>query len=1378
MSQTRINGIINQYGKVTSLGTDYVVVDDAARFSQFSAGDTVLLIQMKGVRIYVDEGNVLNGDPQDEYGEPGLHEFLIIQSVQAAGNKIIFKTDIANAYNINGTLQIIKVPSYNSAVVDGSELTCAPWDSTTKTGGVLAMIVGKTLSLNQNINVSGKGFKGGATSPGEGLCVSSDVAAYDKYSFNSSSAYSGFKGEGPVTSGWLTSTDFPAIFPGYAKGKGKNLTGGGGGNGRFSGGGGGSNYGRGGNGGYEDGSNCSVPVQGGLGGIKLELSHFDGRIFLGGGGGSSTYVSGSTASAGGNGGGIVIILCDTLKGNGKSILADGASSLNAGSNAGAGGGGGGGTIAVYLQSFSSTTGTSALTISAKGGNGGNNPGGFGHGGGGGGGFINVFNVSIPANVTIKATRGNAGGSGATAGADGDIDTTFVPILNGFLFNSVISSISGTQVDSICSNVVPKELSGTLPVGGSGSYTYLWQKSYDLSGPVTDIPSSNSTNYTPSDLESDTVWFRRIVKDDLTALTDISKWVEIRVQTAISGNLVGKDTTICYNQDPLSLIPLNSGPSNGNGFYTYRWIRNLNNTDWLTSSDATGTNTGNSYDPSSLTQTTYFKRIVTSGMCVDYSPAVTVNVLPSITGNITERPDSVICEGSLFKALGASAPAGGNLTYNYLWQDSTASGAWATATGTNDAAIYNVDTATFSIIESRYFRRVVFSGPDSVCRINSSPIRLTRYHKILNNSILADQTICSGSAPAALTGSAPLKGSLAYTYQWQDSSKVTGSWTTKGITDFSFSPSALTDTTWYRRIVNSSKCADTSLSVKINVHKPILNNVVSLLSGSSDTTICIGAIPHMLKGGVPTGGTGIPGDYAYQWLDSVAGSSWNAISSAGTGINYQPPLLAQTTYYKRQVISGSCTVLTNNYVTVTVLPLIANNIISSSQTVCYNTVPALLTGATLSGGSGTYTCLWEQSTDGVIWAAAGGTNNTVNYQPPVLTEPVKYRRIVKSGEYDCCSSVSNVVSIGIYVLPTGTITNTSDTTICEGSKINLNIHLTGQSKWEVIYKDGSSEGPVRIAAADTTLSVSPVTGTALSSLTYSLEKVTDGNGCVATLLTGTKKADVYKVPVAEAGDAVTLCGAEVIMAAVPSYGVGTWSYPSGVISISVNNPSTKVITDSASSAFSGGNYSLKLYWEETNWQCRSKDSVTVTFDKRVASVNAGADTILYTFDNAFTLDAAPVTNNWERGEWSPSDGIGDVTQNNAEVLDLKSGLNTYVWTVTNGTCSRSDSVTIDVKEIFIPEGFSPNGDGINDTFIVTGMNLDNPNTEQDAELTIVNSAGTKVFYTTFPDGQEDASWDGKNEKGQDLPEGTYYYLLKMTSKYNSRKWSGFIVLKRY
>ena len=51
--------------------------------------------------------------------------------------------------------------------------------------------------------------------------------------------------------------------------------------------------------------------------------------------------------------------------------------------------------------------------------------------------------------------------------------------------------------------------------------------------------------------------------------------------------------------------------------------------------------------------------------------------------------------------------------------------------------------------------------------------------------------------------------------------------------------------------------------------------------------------------------------------------------------------------------------------------------------------------------------------------------------------------------------------------------------------------------------------------------------------------------------------------------------------------------------------------------------------------------------------------------------------------------------------------------------------------------------------------------KDAELKIVNGAGAEVFSTSNLDGQNWSDWDGKNSNGFDLPEGTYYYLLKIT-----------------
>jgi hypothetical protein len=358
-------------------GTNFVIVDNITNFARFTSGDTVLLIQMKGLVMDVPESPSY-ATPHNFIGSPGQYEFLIIDSTESATLTIWFRNNILNDFDPAGDLQVIRVPSYGSAKVD-SPITCPAWDSLAKTGGVLTMIVGKTLTLNANIDVSGKGFAGGVPALGAGLCADPDINL-QKYAYDASDNNSGLKGASVASRAWINLTTQLPIYPSYAKGQGANFNGGGGGNGRFSGGGGGSNYGAGGTGGREDDDICGTPFPGGLGGKQIKNTALEGGIYMGGGGGGSTYAGGGTGSAGGRGGGIVIILCNDIVGNGHSIKSDGVSpSPTATGTAGAGGGGAGGSIALYLESFSAG---SNLSLTANGAKGGNNSGTFGEGGGG------------------------------------------------------------------------------------------------------------------------------------------------------------------------------------------------------------------------------------------------------------------------------------------------------------------------------------------------------------------------------------------------------------------------------------------------------------------------------------------------------------------------------------------------------------------------------------------------------------------------------------------------------------------------------------------------------------------------------------------------------------------------------------------------------------------------------------------------------------------------------------------------------------------------------------------------------------------------------------------------------------------------------------
>ena len=87
------------------------------------------------------------------------------------------------------------------------------------------------------------------------------------------------------------------------------------------------------------------------------------------------------------------------------------------------------------------------------------------------------------------------------------------------------------------------------------------------------------------------------------------------------------------------------------------------------------------------------------------------------------------------------------------------------------------------------------------------------------------------------------------------------------------------------------------------------------------------------------------------------------------------------------------------------------------------------------------------------------------------------------------------------------------------------------------------------------------------------------------------------------------------------------------------------------------------------------------------------------------------------------------------------------------CSISDTLLLTVfQDLDPPTAITPNGDGVNDTWIINGVS-DYP----DVEIQIFNRWGERVFYSK---GMYDSPWDGTTTKGKDLPIGTYYFIIDL------------------
>jgi len=163
------------------------------------------------------------------------------------------------------------------------------------------------------------------------------------------------------------------------------------------------------------------------------------------------------------------------------------------------------------------------------------------------------------------------------------------------------------------------------------------------------------------------------------------------------------------------------------------------------------------------------------------------------------------------------------------------------------------------------------------------------------------------------------------------------------------------------------------------------------------------------------------------------------------------------------------------------------------------------------------------------------------------------------------------------------------------------------------------------------------------------------------------------------------------------------------------------------------------------------------------VNAGGNKTIKK-GNSIQLEAT-ATGNITGITWTPATGLSNNT-----ILDpvaSPSATTTYTLTVqTSDGCTGMDTMTITVlDQIDIPNTFTPNGDGINDKWVIQNLAP-----YQNCTVRVFNRWGQTV-YSSIGYG---TPWDGRYN-GSILPAGTYYYIID--PKNDLKTLSGYITILR-
>jgi len=671
---------------------------------------------------------------------------------------------------------------------------------------------------------------------------------------------------------------------------------------------------------------------------------------------------------------------------------------------------------------------------------------------------------------------------------------------------------------------------------------------------------------------------------------------------------------------------------------------------------------------------------TSG-CSGIPQTFTITVNPRPAKPTVVRPVAY-CLNETAVPLSATATGSNSLNWYTVYQGTAAATVPTPSTAT-------AGSTTYFVTQSNSFN----------CESDTARIVVTVHPKIANNQIAADQTICNGSSAQPLTPQGAISGgSGSYSYQWQQSTDGGTTWTNiTGATAATYNPGAVTADTKFRRLVTSSSCADTSNIITINVQGSLTNAGISAAQ-----TICQGTRPDTLRGQTPTGGNGT---FTYQWESSTNNSTWTPIAGA-TGTDFWPPVLNTTTYYRRRVSSGQCSVYSSSIeITVNPKPVLTP---VTDRYFCNNTA----TGQIAFGSTPPNVAYaWLNDNTAIGLAASGNaniasfttTNNSIPKVPIVAN--IKVAPTFNNNSVGC---VGDTGTFKIFVLPTIALAPIPDTSLCTGQTMSAYVPVpdTGSHPGiSIQYGWTVSGGGISLAATGTGPQIpsfttnNPGTTDLVATITVTPRYTFGGQTCNGTPTT-------YRITVkpatanANAGPDQLLCAQTTanLSATVVAGTTGAWTQIAGSATITAPTSNGTTVT-----GLVPGNV-YQFVWTQTGFASCPATKDTVVIDNKNPLVNK-IDTVSKTICANNTINIAGQVPTGGSGtytyQWEQStNGINFTPIAGATAQNITVAPTTTIWLrrfVNAAPCnSYSDTVKINVQPALTNNNISA------DATICTGL----------------------------------------------------------------------------